>query len=578
MGRKFRDTEKTGLYRVKQKNGDIYVYERTYKYNPETRKTECLSNHLKGKIPAGTGELVPTRPKKQPIAEQQSTAVTAIRTHRTLTEILAWAGQASGIDEDLMLVMDQGNALKTISLARFLVATGGATVPRFSTWQFTHPIPYAEGLSESTCYALFRTLGLDETARQGFFRMRAMRLETKPLIAFDSTTVSTWSEHQAEARYGYNKAGDGLQTIKFTTIYAAQTRQPIAFGKQPGDLPDVTGLLVLLKQMETLGLRSPQIVTDNGYWSEANVMEMCKAHLDFITLAKPTTAWLQEAVLDLLGSIRDPEHLGEESRGVYVATTTIRHSFSYQRKYGSTKKGLKAGDTEEFTRTLYLHVCHDPVRKEQVDISFIERLRDLKRDLEKGIPLDEMKAKAAKDAQKYFVLKYDKNGSLERITWNKEACQKACRFHGTFVIVASHEKDGFAALRKYRRREKIEEFFKLDKKETDGDRPRVWHADTLMGRMLVQFAALCYTDFLRFRIYQLRKKLEARINDPNLTAAERKLDRDLLLWLKKTSFLGILEWFDAYEDIEVSDAIRRRRWNPQTTKRDRRFLSLLVDV
>ena len=428
-----------------------------------------------------------------------------------------------------MLVMDRENALKTISLARFLVTTGGATVPRFSTWQLTHPIPYAEGLSESTCYALFRALGFDETARQSFFRTRALQLESKPLIAFDSTTVSTWSEHPAEARYDYNKAGDGLQTIKFTTIYAAETRQPIAFGKQPGDLRDVTGLLVLLRQMETLGLRSPQIVTDNGYWSDANVMEMCKAHLDFITLAKPTTSWMKEAVLDVLGSIRDPEHLGDENRGVYVATTTIKHTFSYQRKYVSTKEGLKAGDTEEFTRALYLHVCHDPVQKEQIDISFIERLLDLKRDLEKGIPLDEMKPKAAKDAQKFFVLEYDKNGRLERIEWNKEACQNACRFHGTFVIVASHKKDGFAALRKYRRRERIEEFLKLDKEEMDGDRPRVWDADTLMGRMLVQFVALCYADFLRVRICQIRKMLEARLDDPDLTTAEWKLDRDLLL-------------------------------------------------
>lgn len=95
MGRKFRDTEKTGLYRVRQKNGNVYTYEWTYKCGPNTRKTECLSNHREGKIPAGTGVLGPSRSKKQPTAEQQSTAVTAVRTHCTLAEIMAWAGQAS---------------------------------------------------------------------------------------------------------------------------------------------------------------------------------------------------------------------------------------------------------------------------------------------------------------------------------------------------------------------------------------------------------------------------------------------------------------------------------------------------
>lgn len=127
---------------------------------------------------------------------------------------------------------------------------------------------------------------------------------------------------------------------------------------------------------------------------------------------------------------------------------------------------MRAGDAESFSRSLYIHVCHDPIRKEQGDMRFFERLRDLKRSLEKGIPLDEMEKRGAKDAQKYFRLVYDSKGRLRRIVWNKETCQSTCRFHGTFVIVASREKDGFAALRKYRRREKIEEFFRLDKKDT----------------------------------------------------------------------------------------------------------------
>lgn len=167
---------------------------------------------------------------------------------------MEWAGNVSGVDEDLKCIMSEGDARKTISAARFPVATDGAAIHRISTWQLTHPIPYSEGLNESFCYALFQTLGLDESAWQSFFPARAARLETKPLTAFDSTTVSTWSANQEEARYGYNKAGDGLKTIRLTMVYPAETRQPIAFGKQPGDLPDVTGLLSLLQQMECLGL------------------------------------------------------------------------------------------------------------------------------------------------------------------------------------------------------------------------------------------------------------------------------------------------------------------------------------
>lgn len=50
---------------VLQKNGDIYIYEREYRYNPETRKTERILNKLVAKIPKGTDKEVPTRPKKK---------------------------------------------------------------------------------------------------------------------------------------------------------------------------------------------------------------------------------------------------------------------------------------------------------------------------------------------------------------------------------------------------------------------------------------------------------------------------------------------------------------------------------
>lgn len=50
---------------VLQKNGDIYIYEREYKYNPETKKTERILNKLVAKIPKGTDKEVPTRPKRK---------------------------------------------------------------------------------------------------------------------------------------------------------------------------------------------------------------------------------------------------------------------------------------------------------------------------------------------------------------------------------------------------------------------------------------------------------------------------------------------------------------------------------
>ena len=51
--------------RVHQKNGVIYVYERTTKYDREKKMTVTTGRGLKGKILPGTTEIVPARARKQ---------------------------------------------------------------------------------------------------------------------------------------------------------------------------------------------------------------------------------------------------------------------------------------------------------------------------------------------------------------------------------------------------------------------------------------------------------------------------------------------------------------------------------
>lgn len=62
MGRELTGQTHVGKVYVRQKNGDIYVYERITAYGPVTKKTVAQQKTLKGKILAGTDVLVPTRP------------------------------------------------------------------------------------------------------------------------------------------------------------------------------------------------------------------------------------------------------------------------------------------------------------------------------------------------------------------------------------------------------------------------------------------------------------------------------------------------------------------------------------
>lgn len=211
---------KTSLVKAKQKNGDIYVLERKSVYDPQKGYTRSLGTHLVGKIPAGQTEMIPTRPKRQ---KTQNSSIQASRQRIGLTCILQWVGKQSGIDEDLLAATDVATAQKILTLAQYWLTNGSHSLPHLEKWQMTHLTPYPQGISESTYHRLFEDLGRDEGVQQRYFKNRAQRLDEAPSIAFDSTTVSTYSKHQIDARQGFNKAEDGLDTIKLLTLYSVKT-------------------------------------------------------------------------------------------------------------------------------------------------------------------------------------------------------------------------------------------------------------------------------------------------------------------------------------------------------------------
>ena len=570
---------------VPQKNGDIYIYDREYQYYPEIKKTKRISNKLISKIPKGSMKMVPTRPKRKSADEfldrgQGDVTATsntfASRQHTGLTDILNHVGKISGIDDALLASTDNGTALKIMSIARFLVATSGDSLPHIETWQLTHPIPYAEGITEDIYYHLFKSIGTGETFRQRLFNERSRQLGDNPLIAFDSTTQSTYSENQIDARHGYNKAGDGLKTIKYLTLYSVKDRQPIAFAKQPGNLPDVMSLKNAIKQLEVLEIHNPEVVTDNGCYSEENLADLCLSGLSFITLVKTSIVWVREELNAHMDKMMGIGNRRADLGGVYCHTVVIMHTFEKIRKYASRKKGLLKGSVETFEKRLYLHIYYNPMKKENDDAETYAEIEELKKALEEGTSFDAMTDAAQKKAAKYLFIRKTKDGRIISVTYNEEACFDACKYHGYFALISNREKDRFNALEKYRKREKVEEYFKMSKQDADASRPRVWYADHLMGRMIVQFVALGYEDYLRFKIGQMKVELGRKTGDPKHDTKDKlKLETRLKKWLVDTSFSNVLRWFDAYETTEVSTAVAKRRWNSETTKRDRLFLEKL---
>ncbi len=563
---------KTKIVRQTQKNGDIYVLERKIKYDPEVKYNRVLSTKLISKIPKGETIPVATRPKrsKNSKSTEKTEIVSARRNHVGMMDIIDHIGSVSGIDDAVYALTDTGTAQKIISLARYLLATNGQSLPGIQSWQYNHPLPYEDGISEDVYHNLFVQIGFDETLQQKFFSKRCESLPKGDALAYDSSTISTYSEQQTDARYGFNKAHDGLKTIKLLTLYSIESRQPIAFTKQPGNLPDVISVANAIKQLSSLGVNTTEIVTDNGYYSENNFSELLQAGFDFITLARTSIKWIKPEIDKQMEALDDFRSLCPYDHSTHGVSVMVMHTFEKTRKYANHKSGAGKGDVENFARRIYLNIYFN-LSKQNSDKAELENdLYELKTLLESGTSIEELSPSAQEKARKFFTVK--KWGNKVTAVANNQAIKDAIKYHGYFVLVSNKEKDPFECLRKYRKRETIESFFEADKQHADGSRVRVWNTDTLRGRMFVQFVSLCYYEYFGEEIRKLKNALEAEINSGELNSTDLKTTKKLNSWVNNTPLYLQLQWFDAVESVEISSKLRNRRWNTEVTACDALYL------
>ncbi len=174
-------------------------------------------------------------------------------------------------------------------------------------------------------------------------------------VAFDSTTISTYSGNLGQARYGYNKDGDGLPIIKLLSLYSLTGKQPFAFCEQPGNIPDVLCIRNALRQIDYLDFEQPLLITDNGFYSTANLVDLLREHVKFLIRVQPTNgAWIKNAVLENLERLDNPECCMPWDSDTYGFTVTVRPELSSTCRY--TAENHHKGDKITIKPRLYLSI------------------------------------------------------------------------------------------------------------------------------------------------------------------------------------------------------------------------------
>ena len=257
------------VHQVNKKTGVTYVYESISYWDKDKRQSRAKRRCI-GRIAPGTKEVIPTQ-KREALTgsgkEAKRGPVPITRTARSFygaTYLFDRIGDDTGVKEDLKACFPDSYR-QILSIAYYLILEDRNPLSRFPRWAVIHHHPHGDVISSQRSSELFASIA--EEARQRFFRLQGKRRVEKEYLAYDSTSISSYSQCLRQVRYGKNKDHEHLAQLNLSLLFGQESRLPFYYRKLSGNIPDVKTLRKLLADMNTLGYEKIKVVLNRGFFS-----------------------------------------------------------------------------------------------------------------------------------------------------------------------------------------------------------------------------------------------------------------------------------------------------------------------
>lgn len=465
-------------------NGVEYVYEYDSTWNSEKKYGDHRRNYI-GKIVDGV--FVPNKKHLLEMALEEVRKRSPGPIPTTLcgrsffgaTYLLDVIGQKLGIAADLKNCFPDIYQ-QILSVAYYLILEDRNPFSRFSKWGMTHAHPFGEDIPSQRCSELLGSI--NENAKQHFFRLQGKRRLEKEFLAYDITSVSSYSKLLKQVRYGNNKEHDPLAQINLALLFGQESRLPVYYRKLPGNITDVMTIHKMLADIDFLELEKVNLVMDRGFYSEANINALYQKHYKFLMAAKTGLKFVQKKLDEARDSMISRSSYSSKHRLNYHSSTEIWH-------YQETKRRSGAVDAAE--RKLYLHLFFNAQRAADDKTDFNDLLDRLEDELLTG------KRITAHEPlyEKYYEVKQTPKRGIT-LSHKESAIKQAEKNYGYFALISNGVKDPLEALQIYRSKDVVEKAFGNLKERLNMRRTSVSSEQNLEGKLFVQFVALIYLSYI----------------------------------------------------------------------------------
>ncbi len=474
------------VYQRDKRSGITYAYESVSHWDKEKNQSRAKRT-LIGRVNPETGEISPTdgRNKKKPLVETipkrgPVVAEMSTRLFYGATYLLDAIADKLGIERDLKQVFP--DAYKQIlSIAYYLVIEDCSPLFRFEKWSDLHKHPYGKNIPSQRSSEIFASI--TDEARNQFFKLQGRRRLDKEYWAYDTTSISSYSEQLSQVQHGHNKEDDHLPQLNLALVFGEDSNIPFYYRKLAGNIPDSKTVNNLLADLNVLGFTNVKLVMDRGFYSAANINGLFKENLKFLMAAKLSLSYVKKALDDCYDSFRDYEHFSEKHE-LYYRTVRTTWKYEQDRPY--------IGDKLNADKRIYIHFYYNIDKAAEDEKAFDRKLMSLRRELEEGKRVPEHETQYAK----YFISNSTpKRGA--RISVIQESVNHDKRYYGFFALITNETMDAITALELYRNKDVVEKAFGNLKERLNMRRALVSSEQSLNGKMFVQFVALIFLSYIK---------------------------------------------------------------------------------
>lgn len=464
-----------------KRTGITYAYETKYYWDKEKQQSRSKRTCI-GKIDPESGKIVPTRGRaKKGDTKQSKPKSTPGKTPFAETRHLYYGATylLEQLSDDISLAKDlkqcfPDNYKQLLSIAFYLILEDNNPLYRFEKWHLTHKHPYGEDITSPRSSELFANITDDQVNK--FFRLQAKRRVEDEYWAYDSTSISSYSETLAQIQYGKNKEDDKLPQLNLLLVFGEKSGLPFYYRKFAGNIPDSKTVKHLLEDLDILGFGKSKFVMDRGFYSEDNINGLYKEHVKFLVGVKMSLKFIKKNLDEVYDDIRMFINY-DESINTYGYTVTTDWNYSQNRPY--------KGDTINEKRRIYIHYFYSIDKGAEEEQAFDKRIANLCNEL-----IEDKLVESHKKAYAEFFEVKDTPKRGRQVFYKEDAIKAARKYFGYFALITNEKMDPFTALHLYRMKDVVEKGFGNIKERLNMRRLLVSSERSLDGKIFTEFVEL----------------------------------------------------------------------------------------